>query len=228
MRLPPACFPPKFPRRPTIPRRKNTPFQPHVFNRVLLADPRVARVIGCGKKIPCPNAIVPCYLASKAGVFRQTGPVLRIFSTRTQSGRYLGFFREGAGSKKGNPGSIRAYFTCEGSGGPGPGTGGFSPNRPFPPLCFSGPAPGPDCFRYMHKRHSSVQKGHFFAPRGAGSRRRGQAPLSSVQRADRGVILQSLLTRAPSLISLRRYLAKRTTPRTCRSLCRVSAAGDEL
>jgi len=62
------------------------------FSRVPAADLMVARVIGCGQKSPCPNAIRPCYLTSKAGVFRQTEHDLEEFSIRKQSGRFAGFF----------------------------------------------------------------------------------------------------------------------------------------
>ncbi len=61
---------------------------------------------GCGKKVPCPNAITGRYLASKAGVFRQTGSDLGVFSTRTQTGSFAGFFGKGRDPKLG----IRGRF----------------------------------------------------------------------------------------------------------------------
>ena len=66
-----------------------------VFSRVLLADLMGARVIGCGRKRLCPNAIKGGYLTSKASVFRQTGPDLKLFSMRIQSERFTGFSGRG-------------------------------------------------------------------------------------------------------------------------------------
>jgi len=50
--------------------------------------------------------MVAHYLASKAGVFRRTGPDLRVFSTRTGTGGYTGFSRRWWISKLG----IRGCF----------------------------------------------------------------------------------------------------------------------
>lgn len=63
------------------------------FSCVPAADPRVARVSGCGKNHPCCRPMVARYLASKAGAFRQTGRDLRGVSMRTRTGQFAGFSR---------------------------------------------------------------------------------------------------------------------------------------
>ena len=75
-------------------------------SRVLLANLRVAKVTGCGKNISCCKPVNGRYLASKSGVFRQTEPDLKVFSTRTQTGRFTRFSGRGRILKFGIRGRI--------------------------------------------------------------------------------------------------------------------------
>lgn len=75
-------------------------------NTLYLAYPGVARVTGRGKNASCCKPMVAHYLASKAGVFRLTGPDLRAFSTRTRTRRFTGFSGKGRDLKKGIRGRI--------------------------------------------------------------------------------------------------------------------------
>ena len=92
---------------------ENLQIRAGVFSRVLLADLMGARVIGCGRKRLCPNAIKGGYLTSKASVFRQTGPDLRVFSMRIQSERFTGFSGRGRDLKEGIRGHSGLEFTEE-------------------------------------------------------------------------------------------------------------------